>query len=164
MNKKRHNIIIVIIVFGAIIMCCLCFNPREHIKTVRLNDGTVIQIWEDRDLVHSLPITRYKVTYRGKVVIPPTLLWVNSRVLQEVTTRPRPYNLLVAYAENQTLVCIYNFRYSEDFVVLYDTQTQTSWPPAWTSESDTDADSWKARYAKLKAENPDLPMVEYLEN
>ena len=68
---------------------------------------------------------------------------------------PTGYEIQVAYAQDKTLVCVYD-REETDLVILYNTQTGQSWPRA------IDIEPWKRVYAQLMEENPDLPEIDYL--
>jgi hypothetical protein len=136
----------------AIVFCCLAgvfkvLSPTKTlIEEIRLDDKQIIKIWEEGDLNHPDSIF-YEITKANEVVVPATMI-------KPVTKWNDSYEIRVAFAQNKTLVCVYDLKYWDDgLLILYNTQTGVSTLYQGYSED------WSILYAQLRAENPSLPKV-----
>jgi hypothetical protein len=135
--------------YGGLIVLALV-DVKTPIEKIRLNNDQTITIWYETDVQHPNPSVHYRIVQGVRVIVPAT------QFMFDTTYRSSSgYEIEVAYAQDGTLVCVYDPEYWEEgFLILYDTQNGDS----WSSRRSTD-EHWKALYAQLRDENPGLPAV-----
>ena len=150
-----------------IVVCCSggflwwCSLPKETtIERVKLDNNQTIRIWYETDVQHAHPSIYYQVTQGYRVIVPKT--WVAT---DSTCDHLCQYEIELAYAQNKTLICLYDAGYQENgIMIFYNTQTGEAWPDNGRTMMHTIPDeNWRSYYTQLKDENPSLPRVEYFE-
>jgi hypothetical protein len=94
----------------------------------------------------------------GQVVVPKTWLGLDTT---------RHYAIHHVVSTDQTLICAYDRElWADGLLVVFDATTRESWPRLKDDEAPGDEAvqrKWRARYARLRQEHPELPAVGALE-
>ena len=138
----------VVLCFYAGVIAVVSISVKTPIEKITLDDNHTIEIWSEADVQHPGTIY-YEIAQGDETIVPATML---------MTSYKPSYDIRVAFAQNKTLVCVYDSEYGDrGLLILYNTQTGKAWPGR-----DGDHEQWRIYYAQLRDENPSLPVVDYL--
>jgi hypothetical protein len=130
-------------------------QPFTEVSKVDVGNDRLVTIYVDTCWEVGYNV-RYDVSEAGKSVIPITAL--SFRSSGEFGMPSGLSNFKVAYAENQSLIAVYDSTSSDLFIII-DFTTHTSWPTSCVDEKKCDEAKNKAwaLFERLRRETPDLP-------
>jgi hypothetical protein len=140
--------LVIFVVFCAGLFIFVFTSVETPIRRIILDDNPVIEIWHESDINHPDAV-HYRIIRGNKTVVPTTRIGL-------VDHHKSSYDIRIAFAEDRTLVCIYDSEYwDRGFLILYNTRTGEAWPGRGRHEQ------WRVYYNQLKSENPELPTVDF---
>lgn len=145
-------LVIVACCYGGLVWWALTTH-KYPIAEIELDNNQTIKVWYETDAQHYAGPHYYEIVRGDKVVVPATEIGI-----LEFTRGPD--DIQVAFAQNKTLVCVYDSKdqYGSGLFVFYNAQTGESWLGRGNYEK------WRVYYTQLRAENPSLPKVDSLED
>lgn len=145
-------------------MCCglwWAIHPGRSIGTFDIGDNRQVRIWSEGKWFEPYVAIYYQISEADKLLCPTTYL--NHDHGQR-------FDFRTAFSDDGKLACVYEVTLAvtdSDFLIIYDTVNQESWPRMGYADQISDPrvmKKWRDRYRRLRSANPEFPKVRFFED
>ena len=150
---KKALAAVMVLSLASIAACgwCLWSVTRPAVRTlanIDIGGNRTVRIWSEEDQREwGISCIYYQIAENGEEIVPTMFLG---------TDRNEQFEFKAAFADNGRLACVWQSN-PKSWIIIYDHETQESWPQVWWCEQRGEPRDWEGRYQRLRAENPTLP-------